>query len=288
MLENRRSLKGLSRQKVAVLASWFVLLVGMRVLLGLALEDLWAGTLGAVVLTFAVFYALLRYTPLRRYRQLTNAVLISWYRKKFFYISGAASLVLLGSILGLIQYGHERFSDRLVAVDLAGQEVEESLRLLAANEELKGRLAENLEAYSPLDIMAITLASTDLTFHGYYVKFISYVFAENVEIMVFLLFFRTREDMFAFPSYLSRKKKEASMSAEGKREEDSGGGDRQGDPIPSQAGSSVITGSRDEQVVKPAHATVAMAEATTVAAAESKRQQQPHEKRASLQQRHSD
>jgi hypothetical protein len=80
------------------------------------LENMWVGTMGAVALTFVIFYATLRYTGLQKYRQLINSSLMLWYHKKFFYISGIISLVLLGSILGFIDYGHTHYSDRLMVI----------------------------------------------------------------------------------------------------------------------------------------------------------------------------
>jgi hypothetical protein len=44
--------------------------------------------------------------------------------------------------------------------------------------------------------MAITLASADKSLDGYYAKVVSYMFAEDIEIMVFMLLFRTRREIF--------------------------------------------------------------------------------------------
>jgi hypothetical protein len=149
----------LGKDKIAVLALWFAVLIGVRVLLGFALHDTWVGTLGAVSVTFAIFYFTLRYTTLQKYRNLINLSLNYWYRKKFFYISGIASLVILGSILGFIEYGYANYADRLITVDFNQQEFEDSFGALTASQQMQARLVENMQKYSPLEILAITLVS---------------------------------------------------------------------------------------------------------------------------------
>lgn len=194
MLEQKEKL---GRDKIAVLALWFAVLIGVRVLLGFVLQHAWIGTLGAVTVTFVIFYFTLRYTKLQRYRQLINSSLSYWYRKKFFYISGIASLVILGTILGFIEYGHANYEDRLISVDFNQQEIEQSLGALTASQQMQAKLVENLRNYSPAEITAITLASADKSLGGYYSLAVSYMFAEDVEIMIFMLLFRTRREIFA-------------------------------------------------------------------------------------------
>jgi hypothetical protein len=56
---------------------------------------------------------------------------------------------------------------------------------------------ENLRKYSTVEIIAITLASADKTLDDYYYsKAVSYMFAEDIEIMIFMLLFRTRREIF--------------------------------------------------------------------------------------------
>lgn len=196
LLEQKKSEK-LSKDKIAVLALWFGVLIGVRVLLGLVLQHAWIGTLGAVVITFAIFYVTLKYTTLQKYRQVINSSLNYWYRKKFFYISGAVSLVLLGSILGFIEYGYAHYSDRLISVSFTEEELEESFGALTASQQMQSRLVDNLKKYSPIEIIAITLASADQSLGGYYSLAVSYMLAEDIEIMVFMLLFRAKRDIFA-------------------------------------------------------------------------------------------
>lgn len=198
MLEQKKSDK-LGKEKIAVLALWFAVLIGVRVLLGFVLQNTWVGTLGAVAVTFAIFYVTLRYTKLQKYRNVINSSLNYWYRKKFFYISGIVSLVLLGSILGFIEYGYANYSDRLVTVDFTEEEIGESFGALSASQQMQARLTANLQKYSPIEIIAITLASADKSLEGYYSLAVSYMFAEDIEIMIFMLLFRTRPEIFAAP-----------------------------------------------------------------------------------------
>jgi len=156
----------LGKEKIAVLALWFAVLIGVRVLLGFVLQNTWVGTLGAVAITFAIFYVTLRYTTLQKYRQVINSSLNYWYRKKFFYVSGIVSLILIGGILGFIEYGYANYSDRLITMDFTREEIEESFGALTASQQMQARLVENLRGYSPIEIVAITLASADKSLGG--------------------------------------------------------------------------------------------------------------------------
>lgn len=195
LLEQKKN-KRVGKDKIAVLALWFVVLIAVRVLLGFVLHNVWIGTLGAVTITFAIFYITLRYTTLQKYRQLINSSLNYWYRKKFFYISGIVSLVILGGILGFIEYGYANYADRLITVDFTQQQVEESFGSLTANQQMQANLVENLRKYSPVEIIAITLASADKALDGYYSIAVSYMIAEDFEIMIFMMLFRTRREIF--------------------------------------------------------------------------------------------
>jgi hypothetical protein len=198
LLEQKKNDR-LGKEKIAVLALWFAVLIGVRVLLGFVLENTWVGTLGAVAITFAIFYVTLRYTTLQKYRQVINSSLTYWYRKKFFYVSGIVSLILLGGILGFIEYGYANYSDRLIAVDFTQEEIEESFGALTASQQMQARLVENLREYSTIEIIAITLASADKSLGGYYSLVVSYMFAEDIEIMIFMMLFRTKREIFAAP-----------------------------------------------------------------------------------------
>ncbi|HEX7033823.1 MAG TPA: hypothetical protein VF172_12565, partial [Nitrososphaera sp.] len=147
----------------------------------------------------AIFYVSLRYTRLQKYREVINSSLNYWYRKKFFYISSILSLIILGSILGLIEYGYVSYSDRLVTIDFMQEESKESFGARSASQQVQERLAQNLQRYSYMEILAITLASADKSLDGYYSLAVSYLFAEDIEIMIFMLLFRARRDIFAAP-----------------------------------------------------------------------------------------
>jgi hypothetical protein len=198
LLEKRKGDR-LGKEKIAVLALWFAVLIGVRVLLGFVLQNTWVGTLGAVAITFAIFYVTLRYTTLQKYRRVINSSLTYWYRKKFFYISGIVSLVILGSILGFIEYGYANYADRLITVDFTQEEIEESFGALSASQQMQAKLVENLGEYSTIEIIAITLASADKSLAGYYSLAVSYMFAEDIEIMIFMMLFRTKREIFAAP-----------------------------------------------------------------------------------------
>jgi hypothetical protein len=58
---------------------------------------------------------------------------------------------------------------------------------------------ENLKNHSAFEIIAISLASADKNLSGYYSKIVSYMFAEDIEVMIFLTLFRSRREIFAAP-----------------------------------------------------------------------------------------
>jgi hypothetical protein len=62
---------------------------------------------------------------------------------------------------------------------------------------MQATLVQNLQRYSPVEIIAITLASADKSLGGYYSMAVSYMFAEDIEIMIFMVLFRARKEIFA-------------------------------------------------------------------------------------------
>ena len=197
MLKDAKADRTLNKEKVAVLLAWFVLLVLVRIVLSSMLQHVWLGTLGAVTITFAIFYGMLRYTPFRKYSSRVDAVLLGWYRKKFFYVSGLASIFILASILFMIEYGYAKYSDKLVTLQVDQQQFARSLQFLASDQQLRDQLHKSLSSNSPIEVVAITLASTDATLHGYYSQIIGFILAENIEILAFLIIFRRRQSLFA-------------------------------------------------------------------------------------------
>ena len=196
MLEEKPKL---TKERFLVLALWFGVLVGIRVILGFLLQNLWVGTVGAVAITFAIFYFSLRINALGRFRVLINSALAIWYRRRFFYVTGAASMLMLASLLVLIEYGYSNYGDRLITMNMSEEELEEKLRLLSGDSGPTGDLPQKLAKYSALDIMAITLASADKNFEGYYSRIVGFMFAEDIEIMLFMTIFRSRKEIFSAP-----------------------------------------------------------------------------------------
>lgn len=189
----------LTKERVIILASWFGFLVGVRLLLGFVVGNMWFGTLGAVCITFVAFYVVLRFSPLKRFRETVNAALAVWYKRKFFYVTGFISMFLLASLLILIEYGYANYGDRLITMDMSEEDFQETMRLFSGDAEMTRSLSESLSKYSAIDIMAITLASADKNFDGHYSKLVSFMFAEDIEIMIFLVIFRSRKEIFAAP-----------------------------------------------------------------------------------------
>src|SRR6266511_6379902 len=106
------------KQKIAIIGLWFLILSSIRILLGFALKDIWIGTFGAVALTFAVFYLIVKYTPLQRYRPKVNVILSQLYRRKYFLISTITISAILASLLVLIQFGYSYYGSNLVSINI--------------------------------------------------------------------------------------------------------------------------------------------------------------------------
>ena len=160
-------------------------------LLGLVLSNLWMGTVGAVALTFVLFYVALLYTPLRRYRYAVNDILKEWYKKKYLlYSVGISASIVMGLIL-LIEHGYGSFPEEIVSlreittIQGAQDHVNESVKQLT------------LKGYSVFDAAAITAASVDKSLQGFYLKSATFVFAEHLEIMAFMLLARKSSKLFA-------------------------------------------------------------------------------------------
>src|SRR5919197_263068 len=104
----------LSYQRVIILSSWFLLLIIVRTLLALSLSNVWFGTLGAVTVTFTIFYAVMKYTPLRRYKSSVNEVLVGWYKKKHYIFVLVVSASVVAVLILLIEYGHANYGEKLI------------------------------------------------------------------------------------------------------------------------------------------------------------------------------
>lgn len=181
---------GIGRQKLAILAFWFVSLIAVRLLLGLVLSNLWLGTVGSVGVTFAIFYFALTHTPLRKYRFAVNEILQEWYRKKYLLYSVAVSASIILGLIALIEYGYANYPAEVVTLreittmEDAQNHVNESVRHLA------------LKGYPLLDAASITAASVDKTLQGFYLKSASFVFAEHLEVIAFMLLARKSATLF--------------------------------------------------------------------------------------------
>ena len=182
---------GLGKQKIGILVLWFVSLVCVRLLLGLAFSNLWIGTVGAVAITFGLFYFLLIHTPFRKYRFAVNAILREWYSKKFLLYSIGISASVILAIIVLIEYGYAYHSGEILSiydissVQAAQQHVDQSIRELT------------LRGHSLLDASAITAASVDKSLQGYYLKSATFVLAEHMEVMAFMVLARKSATLFS-------------------------------------------------------------------------------------------
>jgi len=181
---------------VAILCIWFVSLVGIRFLLGFELSHIW-GTTGAVAITFAAFYLILRFTPLSRYSKAVNAALRDWYSKRYVLYGLVSSMAILLVILVLAEAGYAYHSDKIVSIwdlsDASSFGLTQS-KLAASIDSLTA------QGLSRFDALTITVASVDKSLNGYYLKSVSFILAEDIEILVFLFLIRKVGEKSIFPS----------------------------------------------------------------------------------------
>jgi hypothetical protein len=178
--------KRFDKQKIAVIGLWFLILSCVRILLAYALKDIWIGTFGAVALTFVVFYLIIKYTPLQRYRIKVNVILSQWYRRKYFLISTITISAILVSLLLLIQFGYLYYGSNLISINIFGSE----------DKELEKGLLP-FKNYPFVDKVAIIVASTDKSLNGNYSKTTSFLLAEDMEMTMFVLIARRKTNLFA-------------------------------------------------------------------------------------------
>jgi len=181
---------GIGKQKLAILLVWFACLVGVRLLLGLILSNMWIGTVGAVAITFGLFYLALMHTPLRRYKFAVNDILKEWYKKKYLLYSVAISGSIILGLIVLIEYCYGNHPGEIVSL-------KEITTLQGAQDHVNESVkALTLKGYSVFDAASITAASVDKSLQGFYLKSASFVFAEHLEIIAFTLFARKSASLF--------------------------------------------------------------------------------------------
>jgi hypothetical protein len=182
-----RIMKNHKKEKIAILAVWFASIVGIRFFLGLILSNIWIGTVGAVAITFAIFYFTLRYTTLSRYSNAVNSAVQSWYSKRYVLFGLLTSMVVLAGLMALAEIGYLYHSDKVISMwELENPDTLDGTRaqLTASLDSLRA------QGYSQIDSLAIILASVDKSLDGHYLQAVSFILAEDIEILVFSLLLR--------------------------------------------------------------------------------------------------
>jgi len=165
------------------------------VLLGFELSNIW-GTTGAVAFTFVIFYLALRYTPFSRYSSAVNSALLDWYAKKYVLYGLISSMVILLGLMILAEIGYTYHADKVVSIwELDGQSAGTTQYKVAAS--LNSLLKER---YSEIDAVAITVASVDKSLEGHYLQSVSFILAEDIEILIFMLFVKKIGQRGIFPA----------------------------------------------------------------------------------------
>jgi hypothetical protein len=176
-----------NKEKVAILVVWFASIVGIRFFLGLILSNVWIGTVGAVAITFLIFYFALRHTMLSKYSKAVNSALQSWYSKRYVLFGLITSMVVLAGLMALAEIGYLYHGDKVISI----WELENSDTLDATRARLTGSLDSlRAQGYSQVDAMAIVLASVDKSLDGHYLQAVSFILAEDIEILAFSLLLR--------------------------------------------------------------------------------------------------
>jgi hypothetical protein len=213
--------KAFRREKIIILAVWFVGLIGVRLLMAslLALEGTWVATIGSMGIIFAIFYVALRYTPLSRYAGTVNSALLSWFSKRYFLWGAVSSMIVLSSLIFFAEFGYHNYSEALVTFEQFenlkdGENPFDVTQKLSSSSE--PRLAEIRERYGIIGAMAILVASVDESLGGYYVMAISFILAEDIEVFIFMILVRRSGERGLFQgtnAKLDRKLREYSERA---------------------------------------------------------------------------
>jgi hypothetical protein len=175
---------------------WFVCLTGIRLILGsiFAINSTWIGTTGAIGITFAAFYIALRFTPLVKYSKAVNSALVSWYSTKYLLWGLVGSMVVLSGIIGLVEFGYSYHSVAIASFEELkdfgnGDKSDYSATLFYKL--MKSTFSANSGKQLPvIDSLSILIASVDKSLDGQYVKAVSFILAEDVEILIFMLLVR--------------------------------------------------------------------------------------------------
>jgi hypothetical protein len=192
-----RILTNHNKEKIAILVVWFASIVGIRFFLGLILSNVWIGTVGAVAITFLIFYFALRYTVLSRYSNAVNSALQSWYSKRYVLFGLLTSMVVLAGLMALAEIGYLYHGDKVISI----WELENSDTLDATRARLTGSLDSlRAQGYSQIDALAIVLASVDKSLDGHYLQAVSFILAEDIEILAFSLLLRKMGQKSIFAS----------------------------------------------------------------------------------------
>ena len=173
--------------------------------MGSLLDTTWVGTVGAVAITFVAFYVALRYTPLARYSKTVNLALKNWYSKKFIFPALVLSMVVLSGLVVLVEFGYAYHEDRLISID----DFDSMSSFYSARNEFSSSLRTLLaQGYSGFDALSVLLASVDNSLDGHYLRAVSFILAEDIEILAFLaLIRRYKRDIFGRLSPLNLERK---------------------------------------------------------------------------------
>jgi len=198
-------------ERIAILAIWFVLLLGIRFSISFVLSNIWVGTVGAVAITFAIFYVVIRHTPFSKYADSVDSALRYWYSKRYVLFGIVGSMIVLGSIMVLADIGYLYHKDRIISIW--------ELRSSNSIDDTRARLTESIDSlraqgYSQLDTTAIIVASVDKSLDGHYLQAVSFILAEDIELLAFVLVLKRIGSRGIFSPAASQRNKNEGKASE--------------------------------------------------------------------------
>lgn len=179
------------KEKIIILAVWFAGLIGVRLLMAslFALDGTLVATIGSIGIIFAIFYVALRFTPLSKYAGTVNSALLSWFSKRYFLWGTICSMFVLSSLIFFAEFGYHNYSKVLITFEHF-ESLKDGDNPFEVTQQLSSSsypmLAEIRERYGIIGTMSILVASVDESLGGYYVKAISFILAEDVEVFIFM------------------------------------------------------------------------------------------------------
>ena len=189
------------KNQIIVIGSWIVVATLLRYALLEADPYKWIGSLGAVTLTFALFYFSFKHIKkLFPYKQMFNTVMQNWYRNHYFRVGYIVFTAYTIFFVFTLQYGHDHFDTALNVAKTTHREFVPSfdgnvtkVELNNQNQSSKVYLVQMdpNDAVRIFQLFALLQSSMDSDFHSLLGTANWVMIYEEIEVAIFFVMMRT-------------------------------------------------------------------------------------------------